>query len=222
MGNRQEGSVAAVAVALMGVTLLLGMAVLEREWASYILRLAQETADFAAEAGARRHDTHAQMSIARYRLRTVWETVCGPDVDADGNPICRQEPETVTTWSYPVISDRETVLKQRWRELLDCADSPGSGWTCVGTPQVVEPVSQNRWVQFADEAGELSVRTFLANWQHRSRVEVLAVEAMPESATRSVTLFVRLRLLPVVLPFVGAHEVWIRGRAGVQLTPLQW
>lgn len=222
-GLRDErGSVTGVTLVLVSLTVMIGMAIAEVAWAQYIRHTAQEAAEIAAEAGSRSYETYARVSITRYHLELQWYTVCDWDVlDDEGNPECWEQSRVVRTWSYPEIEAREDVLAAQWPELLECHADPWEGWACVGIPQVVPPERVNRRLEFT-VAESVARSTFLANWRNRRSTRLMEVHATPVAASGSVAVLVRIRYSPLFLPFLESRDLWVRGRALVQMKPLSF
>lgn len=214
--QEERGSISPVWVSMVVVVLILATAILEREWVNYKLKLAEQTADLAAEAGAHVHEASLSISVNRYQYWYTSEAYC---TEMDAKWICKH-------WDYRdvfhsrsdtvQVSGREKDLRQNWRGLANCGASVyAPDWMCVGTPTIT-----GRSVTFADDAPQAVQQTFHANWIDHHAAAVPNVQVVCDGASRKVTVRVDLVLRPLFGLGVWEVTVPVHGAAVVKLSPL--
>jgi len=217
--REERGSVTAVFVALMAVLLVLVIGILDREWANYMLKLAEQSADLAAEAGASRgvRDVMARVQASRSQYVITWETTC-IHKDVKGN--CdgwTSTPKIVWIYDNPVLVRPEEEFRQDWRKAFGCSpdgNAQAPNWRCDGA-ELVAPM----WGVFHPEAEGKARDTFQNNWHDRTRASVTNVLVQPVAANRMVYVRVSLQV-DSLFNFVHPRPVQVTGAAIVQVKPL--
>jgi hypothetical protein len=213
--TEERGSLSVVTVCLLAVVMLVAAAIIEVTWQTYIRNTIQDTLNYAAEAGGHFRDGLARVQITRYHLYEVDREVCD-GTDAKGKPVCHIETEVRRTWSYPMITEEESALKARWRQLFECSDA-WTGWECVGVPRV-----DRRWIEFTPTTEVKAMTTFKANWTNRPAATVTEVTATPLADSQMVIMMAHVHTQPLFLRFLPQGDYWMKGVAGVPLAPLKF
>lgn len=219
----ERGSVIAAGLAAATVVALLALAIIEHTWVKHVLRSAQETADFAAEAGAAVFEEYARVTVDRRELYLVWWQECMPypdHQDEEGNPICWWDSDTRERWSYPVVSGRVQDLQATWRQLFECVDDPWQGWQCSGRPRVVSPERANRWLEYLPQTAAHAESTFRANWEDRRGASLEQLNVTYLAGARTVWVHARIRIVPVALAFLPARTLTVTGHGQSMLGEL--
>jgi hypothetical protein len=220
MWRDERGSVSPLWVALVVVVMILATAILEREWVNYKLRLASQTADFAAEAGGRAHEAWAKVTVSRYQY--WWETVtdCIEQDDQGGCISWETRDEYHDQRSTREITDREKIIQVNWRALADCGtDGLAPNWQCNGNPASYE---NDRWVIFAAETEEASRQTFTVNWQDQNAAVVENLWVAADAGRRKVIVQVDILMRPLFGIGFWTERVTVRGAAVVKLNPMSF
>lgn len=219
LARGERGGVSAIFVALMVAVLLLMMAILDREWLNYQLHRAEQTADFAAEAGAQSHQVWDTITVSRYHY-----TYIDLPLDCTTDPITGVESCTDPSyWSgprfdtYTVGPAEEGDLLANWQRQASCGnpfqESPRR-YACYGVSVT------DREVRFDEQTITVAGGTFALNWQDRPHAEALLEGVTTRAADRSVTVRVSLDLgTPFgILPW--RRQAVVEAMAVVQLKPL--
>jgi hypothetical protein len=220
--RRQRGSVTPVWLALVLGTLLLFIVLVDREWVTYQLNKVEQTADFAAEAGASTAEITYPVLVHGVRHHYVDETTCEPGAQPTDPPLC-----TTTTIHQQRSENHDDCAgtKQQlegaaWRQQCHCDPGPSEGaWTCLKAELSKVRAPE---VTFPADLDDVVMATFYANWSDHAGGRVsFTAGVSPETATRSVRLPFKFI---VSSPFGG--ESWLGqtrqlyGRAIVQIPPL--
>lgn len=181
----QRGSVAPVFTVLVGVVLVLIMAVLDREWTNYMLKLADQTADFAAEAGAAPQHREVRLRVSTIR-RQYWQVPREVCLAYDELGVCTDLTyELDTFWrDEPVTEDRpEQEFRENWREVFGCSPDDNSlapNWAC-DRPHLVE-----NYMIFRDGSARQADTAFRRNWRDRPRAGLTSLGISHNAATRQI------------------------------------
>ncbi len=216
----ERGSVSPVFLALCWIVLLLLGAFLERDWANYTMKMAEQTADFAAEAGGRTHIDWAVLKVRGRQLYTEWVTVC--DVKDEETGTClesHQEPRTrhrYRTWTVQVNVRELLAAGDHWGRLVGCKRS--QAWKPEF--QCVEAVAIDRYIQFPALAEEVVRTTFAANWPNRPAAKATVTDVCLNAGTREVQVTVNLRVRSLLGLIPWEEERRVTGHAVVVLSPL--
>lgn len=216
MGRRasQRGSITPVFTVLFGVVLILIMAVLDREWTNYMLKLADQTADFAAEAGAAPQHREVRLRVSTIR-RQYWQESREVCLAYDGNQVCTDRTyELDTFWrEEPVTADRPVqVFRENWREVFGC--TPGTealapNWAC-DLPYLVED-----YMLFTVGSTYQADDTFRRNWQDKPRASLRELSVSHNAATRQIWVQGQLEVESLFGLF-GPRRIPFGGSAAVQ------
>lgn len=211
----QRGSTMPVLAALLLVAVLVAAAAMEREWANYMQRLAEATADFAAESGAQYHQVFALVRVQRSYVRRWEEEVCQPPATPEGDPECHAEVREETVVDVAVRKVPEAELRaQGVPALFGCQLDPYRPWVC-GRAEVLA-----RCVEFAPEAVEWARRVFQANWTDRRGAVARVWDVWARNEAKQVEVVVALDLESLFGFWPIRHRVAVAGRGGVRLGPL--
>jgi hypothetical protein len=218
--RRQRGSITPVWLALVLGTLLLFIVLVDREWVAYQLNKVEQTADFAAEAGASLAQITYPLKV--YGVRQHWEdqTTCEPPVQPSDPPLC-----TTTSLYQPRAEDHDdcegdlkALQGKAWQTACHCDQAIYEGaWTCLRAALRDKPQ-----VRFLDNLDDVVFNTFQANWtDHPGGRVSLPFPVYPDTEQRSVYLQVQFF---VSSPFGGdrwlGRSTLIDGKAVVQIPPL--
>jgi hypothetical protein len=221
----QRGSVSPVFITLFGVTILLMMVFLDREWLNYTLQLTEQTADFAAEAGGSTHEAWATVLVSR---RQYWMEVV---------PVCDEYAADGTTCKVPMRDEQrlhtrertisvgpfnEQELKENWTDQANCRRaSPGElvmepAWEC----RAVQIDPDLREVRFTEDTDPIAEQTFRRNWKDRGAAKLDDVWVYADASKRAVTVTAQIRVKSLfgVLPW--ERTVPVTGKAVTQLDDL--
>lgn len=215
----ERGSVTPVWVFILGMVVLLGVAVVEREWANYKLKMLEQTLDFAAEAAGRTHEGYAWVDVPVQQYYYVNECV---EQDLDG--VCIYEP--VLHGPEPDvrhIQGNPTELEANWRALAQCGSDPmAPNWECL------TPVVTRYEMRFTIDTDRTATQTFWGNWRNQPTAFVhpssLTISPGPQqdflSPARYMDVSAEIEMRPLfgLVPWV--HSTWKRGRAVVRLHEL--
>lgn len=211
----QRGSVSAVFIALLIVVVLLTVAFLEREWANYILKMAEQTADFAAEAAARAHVVKDTVTVDR----THWVWVDCP-LDINGNPTC------LGYWS-PVYDQLhfdqmpEEELLGNWSSMTGCGGDPfADGFRC-------STLIDERRIEFSGATDAIAEDVWTLNWPQRAHVSAVLNQVEYSGSADGKVSWSRVVYVSVDLD-IGSlfgvipweHRVPVTGAAAVKMRPL--
>lgn len=184
----QTGSITPVWLTLVTATLLLLILFVDQEWANYQIRKAQQTADFAAEAGA----ATAQIT---YRLWVEGQQGTAVSVP-DPNCVAGQPCPLITTWTYSSWSNTcvgtlEALSGSGW--MSHCGCTTASAQYVVQCLRVRELSPDVQWPANVDDT---VTATFNANWVDRPNSRVTATYPyQDETITRRLSvLTVTLRI----------------------------
>lgn len=222
----ERGSVTPLFVAIMVIVLTLMVAVVDREWVNYMLKLAEQTADFAAEAGASPESREINVTATATRQQSYWEVVCvkyEEGICIESWPFRRERYETVTQ-TRPLRD-----FEQNWRAVFGCSDSDNPWtphWKCLN-PQV------DAYRIVFNAASEARVmETFDRNWQDRARVSlvggkpglsyVIRHDATYKADTAKVIVTAELQLRSLFFGIVPPWRDTIQGASTVRFQPLQF
>lgn len=214
----QSGSISAISIGLLLGAMFLLVAILEREWLNYTLKMAEETADFAAESGSRYHRVWTTLVVNR-----LWF------VEVADPPVCTVEESTgIESCQYPthfesrsdqqVLEGWEPELVETWRERAACGDP------YPAVPQQYRCASvqvQQRDVRFTAESDPMAQQVFQLNWRPRASVVTRSVYPASRGETRSVTLRVDLEISSLFGIIKWRSNKTIVGRSVVNLSPLR-
>jgi hypothetical protein len=222
--REERGSISLVSVAMVLSALIMMVVVLERERISYVLRTAQETLDFAAEAGAYDNRVLYTVTVPVTTIHGHWEA--GPCTEVD--PL---NPLVCTAWgddyfsvdSRPIQDDvREGSWNQlegvQWRSFFDC--DPDGTPVFDGARYCSRPTRTQDRVEFLAGAVPAAEGTFAVNWLGHGLPEL--TDAGPEATVndqqRTLRLGATLKLSGVFGLF-PVKEIRLEGMAKVMTEP---
>lgn len=210
--GEQRGSITAIWVAVIAAFFLIGLIVLEREWANYQIRLLEQAADLAAEAGAYHHETQATVSATLTKI--IKTEVCGwevpppiPGLPPPTQPVkpiytCHEE-TTIITEPRSAQGRFNEVEGTNWKLLLDC---DVDGWTCS------EPKIDEVCITPGTALEQTARETLIGNWRPGRAVRLLdsytTTTLVPASSPAGcsptgVGLSVHFRVDYTLRPFFG-------------------
>lgn len=215
----QRGSVSPVFLTLLSLCLLLMAAFLDREWANYMMKLAEQTADFAAESGARAHQSWATVEMTKRQVRQFTEAYCTGWNEAGECTDFGQRSWTETYWDWPVVEIRheELLRDSTWRERhFQCGPSAAyPAWECYYARVVHERIT------YTAEAEPLAATTFDLNWKQRSAARVHRVTVFPLADKATVEVQVQMEIRSLFGMLGWRRDVLIEGAAATQIPPIQ-
>lgn len=219
----QRGSVSPVFLSLLSLCLLLLAVFLDREWANYMMKLAEQTADFAAEAGAKAHQSWADVEMTKRQVRHFSETYCIA-WDEEEEELCidtaeRQWTETYWDWVRADIRHEELLRDQSWKErYFQCGESATyPAWECF----YAQLVGEEEWLIYTEEAEPLALATFDMNWRPRSAVTVLNRRFDPQAGAKMVRLHATLEIRSLFGMLGWRRNVEIIGAAVTQIPEIE-
>jgi hypothetical protein len=213
----QAGSITPVWLALLVATLLLLIVFIDREWVNYQLKKVDQTADFAAEAGAATAEITYKLQIQGTRYRDETTPVCDPPLGPGLPASCRDENHLVPSPDTDQCTGSLHQLNgEAWRQRCHCDQAKFDGaWLCESA--VVKDLPEITWpVQTED----VIQTTFAANWVDHPNSHVTLVEPYLDQQKRTVTVTVSLYISS---PFGGrlwsGRVVPLRGGKAIVIVP---
>lgn len=207
------------------MVILLGVAIIDREWVNYKLKLLEQAADLAAEAGGQAHELHAKLKVTRRQFRIVPKQVC---TLTNAEAVCLKW-ETVTEvlgpfWDYPEIEGRQRDLEgEKWKSKTRCDPTPiAPQWECTDV-EILE-----RRLRFRPEAEQYAKNTLLTNWRDHPSARLTgqpqawqypAGSLLEPAGTSRVTTTVRFRMLFGLAPWTSDKTV--QGGAVVKVKEME-
>ncbi|HEY3367377.1 MAG TPA: hypothetical protein VGK74_20155 [Symbiobacteriaceae bacterium] len=213
----ERGSVSVVFIALLLVVTILMIAFLDREWANYTLKMAEDTADFAAEAGAGAHEVLDTVTVSRSHWDWDPGINCDPP-DEKGNVTCSggwvsAPPDP----PYQITRMPEDQMLETWRSLAGCG--PNTHWASgTGDYQCTVALTA-RQVVFIDTANDIAANVFNLNWPDKAAAQATAIADYVNFECRTVSLPVEVHMTSLFGAIPWKRTVWQQGKAIVQLPP---
>lgn len=214
MERNQQGSVSPVLAMLLMVVLLLLGAFLDREWLNFKLFLAQEIADFAAESGARTAQVWDTIRITRRQIEYVPSSIC---LDL---PACTKRQtilQTVTHWSYPVLTAEEQQLLREWRSQAGCsADPEAPNWSCEGVEVL------RREIRYPSQTDYVMRTVFSSNWKDQQLARLVTLDTHVNANERLVRVEATVEIRSVTGLMGWQRSTRIVGSAITRIDPIQF
>lgn len=230
MLHDQRGG-AVIGFVLIVSVLMVGIVVVTKTVLDHHLVIAQQAADYAAEASARNHERYAQILVRRYRTEFHTVVICEVQRDVSGLPVldpvtqqpmqdCWEEERSRRIWSSQTIADTEWELLRSWRTRAGCGrnQDPETGWVCDGLPTI-----QTRWLTFDEDAEHVGHATWQWNWRNGVGARVLDVQVIPAAwsvTTWSARVYVRVHLQISSIWGSVSRGIWIEGTGVPAVPPL--
>lgn len=211
----EQGSVSAVGVALLMVLLLLVVAVLDREWVNYMMKLVEQTADLAAEAGAKAHVINATVTAKRTHAVVKTKSLC-VRTDLQGKCDLTMDVDYVDEWQHTLMTvqrPEDEFDSNAWRALFECTpdDNPYTGWAC-SIPHV-----ESYTLVFTDKTGPRARQTFERNWHDLPHARVRPEFTMVSQDPDQRTVYVAARLeVDSLFGLYRTETILLAGRSVVQ------
>ncbi|HYG60782.1 MAG TPA: hypothetical protein VD902_22120 [Symbiobacteriaceae bacterium] len=220
----ERGSVAPMFVAILVIVLTLIIAVVDREWVNYMLKLAEQTADFAAEAGASPESRDIKATVTTTRRQKHLETYCA----RWEQDIC-VETGTDVVWEHQELTRTRPItdFEEDWREIFGCSPTDSAwrpAWKC--DPPKVDAYD----ITFNAQSTTRAEQTLRRNWKDRPRAHLMGDDVVQtikthhlsayDVDTAQVTVYahVELRSLFFVLK---PWPVTVKGASTVRFEPLR-
>lgn len=208
----------------MAFVILLGVAIIDREWVNYKLKLLEQSLDLAAEAGGQDHQLHAKIQVTRRQFRIVKEKVCE---ETDANKVCTKWKEVQKIlgpfFDYTVIEDRQRELEGvKWKDKIKCDPTPMEPqWECTEV-KILE-----RRLTFRPQAEQYAVDTLRANWRDHPSAKLInwyssqypMGSQLEPAGVSQVTATIRLRMLFGLAPWTA--DKLIQGGAVVKVKEME-
>lgn len=219
----RKGSIAPVGVTLLATVVILAAVILEREWINYQLALAQQTADFAAEAAGHMHEAYATINVDYYQYWYDYVPVC-LTFDDQGNCIPTLWPVLRTETQTRQFTAREKdLIGNGWREVAGCSDSALSpNWLCTHVEELDSPAPT---VVFNQQTESVGRTVFLRNWKNTAAARVVdddRVSVTAQGGQGKVIVTAEIELRPLFGLAAWTERVQVHGAAVTKPTPLKF